>query len=71
MLTYLGEILVHNQFPRSADSIERELILGLLCYEYEDEGGSRSYHLTVRGHLVYDLLANNANYPVGGNRRWK
>lgn len=59
LLNFLGEILVHNRMPRSADGHEKEMLLGLLAYEYEGEDGRNSYHLTIRGHLVYDLLANN------------
>jgi len=45
--------------------------LGLLTYEFEGEDGRTSYHLTIRGHLVYDLLANNGRHLMeAGHEEW-
>lgn len=58
LLAVLGEILVHNRMPDGTPDHEREIIRWLLAYEYEGDDGRKSYHLSVRGHLVYDLLAS-------------
>jgi hypothetical protein len=71
LLTILGRILVHNQIPEDADYFEREMVVGLLAYEYDNGDGKKSHHLSVRGHLVYDLLANNGKFHLeGGNEKW-
>ena len=71
LVNLLGEILVHNHLPKWANGHEREMLLGLLAYEYEAGDGRTSYHLTMRGHLVYDLLANNGRHLVeAGHERW-
>jgi hypothetical protein len=57
LLAVLGEILVNNQIPDGTPDHEKEIIRWLLAYEYEGDDGRKSYHLSVRGHLVYDLLA--------------
>lgn len=71
LLSFLGEILVHNRIPKSVDGHEKEMLLGLLAYEYDGEDGKKSYHLTIRGHLVYDLLANNGKLMLeNGDEAW-
>lgn len=71
LLTILGAILVQNQMPEDTDYFEREMVLGLLAYEYDGEDGKKSHHLSVRGHLVYDLLANNGKFCLrNGNEKW-
>ena len=71
LLSFLGEILVHNRMPKTIDGHEMEMLLGLLAYEYDGEGGKKSYHLTIRGHLVYDLLANNGRHLMeAGHEAW-
>ncbi len=71
LLKILGDILVHNRMPEDAGRFETEMVLGLLAYEYGGENGQRSYHLSVRGHLVYDLLANNGKaYLENGDEKW-
>lgn len=71
LVNLLGEILVHNHLPKWANGHEREMLLGLLVYEYEAENGRASYHLTIRGHLVYDLLANNGRHLMeAGHEAW-
>lgn len=71
LVNLLGEVLVHNHLPDWADDHEREMLRGLLTYEYESEDGRTSYHLTIRGHLVYDLLANNGRHLMeAGHEEW-
>lgn len=70
LLAFLGEILVYNRFPEWADRLERELILGLLAHEHDGNDGRKYYQLTIRGHLVYDLLANNGQRLMDLNKRW-
>ncbi len=60
LLALLGEILVHNQMPDGTPENEKQIVRWLLAYEYEGDNGQKSYHLSVRGHLVYDLLAGFA-----------
>jgi hypothetical protein len=64
LLMILGEILVQNQIPNHATHFESQMVVGLLAYEFEGEDGRKSYHLSRRGHLVYDLLANNAKFSL-------
>jgi hypothetical protein len=71
LLAVLGEILVHNRIPDSTPDHEREIIRWLLAYEYEGDDGRKSYHLSVRGHLVYDLLASfAASHSENGHEEW-
>jgi hypothetical protein len=71
LVSILAGILVQNQIPDHATHFEREMILGLLAYGYEGEDGRKSYHLSIRGHLVYDLLANNGKFCLeNDNEKW-
>jgi hypothetical protein len=71
LLAVLGEILVNNQIPDGTPDHEKEIIRWLLAYEYEGDDGRKSYHLSVRGHLVYDLLASvGASQWEAGREEW-
>jgi hypothetical protein len=71
LLTILAGILVQNQIPDHATHFEREMVLGLLAYEHDGGDGRKSYHLSIRGHLVYDLLANNGKFHLeNGDEKW-
>ena len=71
LLALLGEILVHNRIPDGTPDHEKEIVRWLLAYEYDGDDGRKSYHLSVRGHLVYDLLATtSAGQPENGHEEW-